>query len=550
MSRSGAELFIEALESYGVSYLFGNPGTTEVPVMDALGNSTIEYILGLQEDIAVGMAAGYACTRRQRGEDRPVGVVNLHVAPGMAHGLGNLYAASVSGAPLVVTAGAHGTDHQHEEPILHGNLVEMTQQYTKWSAEVKHVDALPTMLRRAFKVALSPPMGPVFLALPIDVMTATTNKEVETLGPIPSVGRGNSHEIARAVDTLVEADAPVLIVGDQIARSGQQAVETVVSLAETSGARVHSEILSTEVNFPMDHPQWVSHMPESFDEARHLHETDMVMLIGCSTHTPTLAHDEPLVPADTTTIQIGENPWEIGKNSSSDISIVGDIDSVVDDVVRGVNGRVSEETLEKRLTAIEDARSWVNQNLKQQSASESEKITKPELIGAIRDEIPDAYIVDESVTTRYALFSEWPLEPGQLFGNKSGGLGYGLSAAIGAGLAEDERPVIGLMGDGSYLYYPHAIYSAIRHDIDVTIVVSDNRSYRILKDNTLKILGGTDEDHEFIGMDFDPAVDLAANAGSQGAESENIIDRERLKEALREARVSDGTTVLDVLVTD
>lgn len=550
MTRSGAELFVEALETYGVSYLFGNPGTTEVPVMNALGDSTIEYVLGLQEDISVGMAAGYACTRRQRGEDLPVGVVNLHVAPGMAHGLGNLYAASVSGAPMVVTAGAHGTDHQHEEPILHGNLVEMTQQYTKWSEEVKHVDALPTMLRRAFKVALSPPMGPVFLALPIDVMTATTDKEIEPLGSVPSIGRGNPHEIARAVDALVEADEPVLIVGDQIARRGQQAVETIVSLAEIAGTRVHSEILSTEVNFPMDHPQWVSHMPESFEEARHLHETDTVILIGCSTHTPTLAHDEPLVPVDATTIQVGEDPWEIGKNGSSDVSIVGDILPVVDDIVRGVNGRVTEEVLEHRLAAIEDIRSWVNNNLQQQTLSDTEEITKPELVNAIREEVPDAYIVDESVTTRYALLSEWPLQPGQLFGNKSGGLGYGLSAAIGAALAENEQPVIGLLGDGSYLYYPHAIYSAIRHNIDLTIVVSDNRNYRILKDNTLKILGGTDEDHEFIGMDFDPAVDIATNAASQGAKSKQITELDQFRSSLQDAIGSNEATVLDVHVTD
>src|SRR6056297_1182007 len=139
-ATTGADLFVDALEQYGVEYVFGNPGTTELPVIDALGESDLEYVLGLHEDVAVGMAGGYAQTRRYHShhdEDvLPVGVANLHIAPGLAHGLGNLYAASVVGAPIVVTAGNHSTDFRHEEPILSGELRELAGQFCKWSDEV------------------------------------------------------------------------------------------------------------------------------------------------------------------------------------------------------------------------------------------------------------------------------------------------------------------------------------------------------------------------------------------------------------------------------
>ena len=184
--RTGGELFVSTLAQYGVTYVFGNPGTTELPVVHALADSDIEYVLGLHEDIAVGMASGYASTRRyhahgqHRGADGnrevlPLGVANLHLAPGLAHGLGNLYAAAVAGAPVLVTAGNHSRDFRHEEPILSGDLVGMVEGFTKWADEVRSVETLPTMVRRAVRTALTPPTGPVFLALPLDEMLAPTS---------------------------------------------------------------------------------------------------------------------------------------------------------------------------------------------------------------------------------------------------------------------------------------------------------------------------------------------------------------------------------------
>ena len=560
---TGADLFVDALERYGVEHVFGNPGTTELPVMKAIGESDLEYVLGLHEDVAVGMAAGYASTRRYHRDGEPsitpVGVVNLHIAPGLAHGLANIYGAKMTGAPLVVTAGNHERDFRHEEPLLSGDLVEMTQQFCKWSDEVLDVGALPTMLRRAFRVALTPPTGPVFLGLPMDVMLSETSPEsIEPLGPIPTAGSGDPDQLDHAADLLAEADDPVLIVGDHVARAGRGAVDAAVELAEAAGARVHGEILACEINFPADHDQWISYVPPDEGLASMLMDTDTLVFAGCSTHTTLLRHDQPLVDAETTCIHLSDAPWEVGKNYHADASVIGDPGQAMSLLADRVAKRMSEEQRQDRLekvAALKESMAGTVESMGVDETPEGDtRAAKYELVDAMYDVAPDAFIVDEGVTAKYPLLTRWPFEPQHMLSNKGGGLGFGLPAAIGAALAEsmreNPRDVIGYVGDGSYLYYPNAIYSAARHDVDLTVVVPDNRNYRILKDNMQRIFGGSDDDHEYVGMDFDPAVDIATNAESHGARGHLVEAPDEIQPTLEEALASDGPDVVDVLVHD
>ncbi|QCS42534.1 thiamine pyrophosphate-binding protein [Natrinema versiforme] len=558
---TGADLFTDALESYGVDYVFGNPGTTELPIVDAIGESDLEYRLGLHEDIAVGMAGGYAQRRRYHAHHdesiTPVGVANLHIAPGLAHGLGNLYAAKIAGAPLVVTAGNHSTDFRHEEPILSGDLVDMAEQFCKWSDEVLDVSALPTMLRRAFRVAMTPPTGPVFLGLPLDVMLAETDAEPERLGPIPNAGSGDPAQLERAADLLAEADEPVLVVGDHVARSGADAVAAAVELAEATGARVHGEILSSEVDFPTDHDQWVSHLPTSEGLASMLMDTDTICFAGVSTNTTLTRHDEALVDSDTTCIHLSDDSWQVGKNQPADAAVIGDPGLVLQGLTERVQQRLSDDTVADRIEVVAEVKETVEAQMAgygEGDEADDPRSSKAELVDAMERVAGDAAIVDEGVTSKYAMLVRWELAPEQYTSNKGGGLGYGLPASVGAAVAEaqldDPRDVVGFIGDGSYQYYPHSIYSAARYDLDLTVVISDNRNYRILKDNTLKIMGGEEDDYDFVGMDFDPAVDLVKNAESHGARAERIETPDGIEDPLEDALERDGPDVLDVLVHD
>lgn len=560
-SDTGADLFIDALEAYGVDYVFGNPGTTELPVMEAISHSDLEYVLGLHEDIAVGMAGGYAQTRRYHAHHdesiTPVGVANLHIAPGLAHGLGNLYAANAAGAPVVVTAGNHSTDFRHEEPILSGELVELAKQFCKWSDEVLDVETLPTMLRRAFRVALTPPTGPVFLALPLDVMLAETDAEPERLGPIPTAGCGDPAQLEHAADLLVEAEEPVMVVGDHVARSGEDAVAAAVELAEATGARVHGEIMASEIDYPTAHDQWVSYIPPNEKIALELLDTDTLLFVGCSTNTTHTRHEEALVDLETTCIHISDDAWEVGKNQPADAAIVGDPGLVLQELTERINGRLSDDRIDARLERIETTRKQTEAKPAGMGdeVSDDPRASKAQLVDTMDRVAADAYIVDEGVTSRNVLLSRWgELVPEQYLSNKGGGLGYGLPAAVGAAIAEhqrdDPRDVIGFIGDGSYLYYPHTIYSAARYDVDLTVVIPDNRNYRILKDNTLDILGGDEDDYAFVGMDFEPPVDIPKNVESHGGRGHLVETPDEIEPTLEDALAHDGPDVLDVLVHD
>lgn len=552
--RTGADLVADALAEYGVRHVFGNPGTTELPFIEAVAErDACEYVMALQEDVAVGMAAGYAKTRvyhshRDSGVC-PVGVVNLHAAPGVAHGLGNVHGASYAGAPLVVTAGIQRTDFQHEEPMLSGDLVEMTQQFTKWSAMVDHVNALPTMLRRAFRVAMTPPTGPVFLGFPLDVLQGTTGADVEPLGEIPDAGEGDPEQLSRATDLLVEATRPVLVLGDAVARAG--ATDAAVSLAEATGARVHSEILAAEVNFPTDHPQWHSFLPPDEEVARDHFDADTLVFVGCSLNTTITAFETPLVSADTTCVHVHDDPWELGKNFRADAAVLGDPGRVLDALADGVETSLADDELARRMRAATD-----DEACRDGATTDTGDgiLTKPELVDALTAVAPDALVVDESVTTKYVLLDRRPFSPEELLTTKGGGLGYGLPSLIGAAIAERQRPaprnVVGLVGDGAFLYYPQTLYTAVRYGVDCTVVVPDNQGYTVLKRNTRDMLGDGEFDFGAMGIDLEPAVDIPGMADSQGVDASRVDDRDALRPALESALARDGPSLVDVGIRD
>ncbi|MFB6310136.1 MAG: thiamine pyrophosphate-binding protein [Salinirussus sp.] len=553
---TGAEYVVDALETWGVKHVFGNPGTTELPLMAAIGESELDYILGLHEDIAVGIAGGYASTRRYHNHHdpavTPLGVVNLHLAPGLAHGLGNLYAAWMTGAPLLVTAGNHSTDFQHEEPILSGDLAALTAQWTKRNEEVQDVTALPRQLRRAARAALTPPTGPVFLGLPMDVMLSPIDDRPDHLGPIPDAGRGDPDALDHAADVLAAAEAPRMVLGDGVARAG--GIDGAIELAEAAELAVIGEMMTAEINFPSTHDNWVGFTPPTADFARLMMDTDTLVFAGCSTHTTLTRHEDPLLDPDTTCIHLGVDARDLDKHYPVDAAVVGDPGRLCSALAERVNDRLDASDRELRRRAREATVDELGYEPGVPDVAAGEPSTKASLVTDLRSVTPDAYIVDESVTAMFEMLQRSAWEAEGYLGNKGGGLGYGLPASIGAALAEslrpNPRPTVGFVGDGSYLYYPHSLYSAARYGIDVTVVIADNRNYRILKDNTVGIMGGEEADYEFVGMDFEPPVDIVANAESHGASASFAETRGDVVPALEGALETSGPTVIDALVTD
>jgi len=305
---SGKRAFLELLRQEGVGIVFGNPGTTELPLMDAFAvEHDIRYILGLQEAALMAMADGYAQASGR------LAVLNLHVAPGLGNAMGMLYDAQKAASPVLITAGQQDTDYLVTEPVLSADLATLARPFVKWSAEVHRLGDLARLVHRAAKTALAPPTGPVFLSLPGDILKE--EGEVDLMAPT-RVGarlRGDLEEIAKAAAILADARRPVIMAGDAIAQS--HALGELVELAELIGAPVYAEFVPNTASFPSSHPLFRGNVIRQQQVVRKiLDEYDVLVSAGANLFTLSLPSSVDPMPPGMPLIHLDTDPWEIGKN--------------------------------------------------------------------------------------------------------------------------------------------------------------------------------------------------------------------------------------------
>lgn len=546
--------FMEQLVADGVQYIFGNPGTTELAFMEALQDyPQIEYVLALHEAVAMGMAEGYA-----RAAQRPA-LVNLHVAAGLGNAMGMLYNAARGGTPMVVTAGQQDTRLIAQEPLLWGDLVETARQYTKWSTELRRAEDILLVLSRAFKVAAEPPTGPVFVALPQDLL----DQEIDvTMTPTRYNAwrtRPDPEGVERAAALLAHAKSPVIMCGDGIAASGAQ--EELVRLVEMVGARVYSGARA-EVNLPSDHPQHLGGFTvvNIHEAARTLADADVIFCVGMPVFTQ-LFYSKRALPQGVPLIHLDINAWEVGKNYQPDVGLIGDPKRGLEDIAAATDRLHSREEKE---AAAERARAIADEKRRQDAITEERvrqewdrnPISPYRLMGEVKKAMPaGTIIVGEGGSTGSPALnaSIERTEPGSFFRLRGGGLGFGLPATLGVKLARPERPVLGLIGEGEGMYTNQALWTAAHYRIPVTYVVMNNGSYRILKVNMKSYLKGLERaprSGSYLGMDLnDPPLDFAKLAAVWGIPSRRVERPEDLPEALREAfAIEDGPSLVDVAV--
>jgi benzoylformate decarboxylase len=330
-----------------------------------------------------------------------------------------------------------------------------------------------------------------------------------------------------------------MIVGDAIARSGPEAVEAAVEFAQATGTRVYAEILAVEINFPTDHDQWISFLPPEERLYRQFVDADTVVFVGCSTNTTIVAHKQPLHSTDVTCLSISDNSWELGKNHPDDVALVGDPGLILRELAARVSAELPDASKSKRIARISSIREEARAVMRSMGETDetTERPTTAALVDTLQSLAPDAFVVDEEVSLKYALLTRWPFGPGQYIATKSGTLGYGVPAAVGAALAQSvsvgSRTVIAFVGDGAFQFYPQALYTAVHYDLDLTVVVIDNGGYGILRDNIVAMLGGDKSDYSFTGMTFDSTIDVLAIASGYGAQAFVVTTSEDLQESLR-----------------
>ncbi len=547
-TMAGRQAFLEILQAAGAKYIIGNPGTTELPLMDILVDyPDLHYILTLQEGVAMAAADGYAMASGE------LGVVNLHVAPGLGNGMGMLYDATKTGAPLLVTAGQQDGRYSLTEPLLWGDMVRMVESMTKWAYQIERVTDLPRALRRAIKIATTPPTGPVFLGLPMDMMMTETDLDVSAPTRVGPRIRGDLEAMRRAATMLAQAQHPVILAGDEVAKS--DALAELAAVAEALGAPVFAETVPNTTCFPTDHPLYQGALPRTQQGVHsHIADADVVFAVGADMFTMSLYTELEPLPAQCKVVHLNIDPWELGKNYVEDIAILGDPKATLAELLPLMQTQLSDnarQAARQRVDALQQAKAEALQRLQERAADEAGKQPMSPLVmnQAIAASVPDTIpVVDESITSGAALRTFLPRRHARdYFGLKGGGIGWGLPATLGVSLAHPEQPVLGLIGDGSAMYSIQGLWTAARYGLRCVFIICNNGQYLILKRRLHAYDGPAAKAQSYIGIDLvQPAIQFADLARSMGVHAERTERPNDLQQALRDAMQRPGPTLLDV----
>jgi benzoylformate decarboxylase len=545
---SGKRAFLDLLKQEGVEIVFGNPGTTELPLMDAFATENeLRYLLGLQEAAVMAMADGYAQASGK------LAVVNLHVTPGLGNAMGMLYDAQKAGAPILVTAGQHEQSFNATEPILWADLPTIARPLVKWSSEVHRLADLPRLVHRAAKTALAPPTGPVFLSLPGDILRA--DGDIDLLAPtrVAPRLRGDRDAVEAAAALLAEAKRPVIMAGDAVAQSRAHAELT--ELAELLGAPVYAEFVPSTASFPSSHPLFRGSLVRLAPDVRKtLEPYDVLLSVGGDLFTLSLPSDVDPMPPGIKLVHLDVDPWELGKNYPPDVAILGDPKGTLPDLIAAVRERMSSGArgaARERLTHASQAIAAERAALqaKARALAGATPVQPLALLHAIGETLPkDAVVVEEALSSapgiRHLIRSD---DPQSYFGLRGGGIGWGLPAAIGVKLALPHRPVVGLIGDGSAMYTVQGLWTAARYRIDTVFVILNNTSYRILKQRLHNMRGLAEQADSYVGMELlDPKIDFVSLARSLGVNAERAKTVHEATDLIGHALKNGGPTLIDV----
>ena len=545
-SITGRRAFLQLLLDEGVTHLFGNPGTTELAIMEAVPEfPQLEFVLGLQEAVVVAMADGF-CRASGR-----LAAANVHVMPGLGNAMGALYNARFSGSPVILTAGQQEQGHGLLEPMLYEPLVPVAQPLVKWAVEVTRAADLPRILHRAAKVALTPPTGPVFLSLPGDVLDETVEMDLGRPVRVDASTRPTDAVLETISAMLAKARRPAILAGHELAL--RDAFAEAGELAELLGAAVYASSIPYSAQFPTEHPAFMGAFGRVQKQVRAALEAhDLLLVLGAdllrmSVYSPV----EPL-PPELPVIHISERAHELGKNYRTDVAVEADVRETLRALLTIVRKNTNPEKAKMRLAELKP-KNWSAQRdkarIEAMLAAETKPIDPQYLALRFTETLPrDAVVVDEGLVSTYPLPRLLPLRGSRdYYGLASGGLGFAVPGAVGISLALPGRPIAAVVGDGSAMYAIQGLWTAAHHKLPITYVIANNRGYRIIKERLVSFR----KTDKFTGMDIrEPELDFVALAKSFGLSARRITDPQDIAPALREAFASGQPNLIDMRVAD
>jgi benzoylformate decarboxylase len=549
MARSGRDALLEVLRTEGVRHLFGNPGSTELPLIDALADAEdLHYVLALQEATAVGMADGYA-----QATGRPA-LLNLHTSAGVGNAIGNLTNAQANNSPLVVTAGQQHYGHIEADPMLSGDLVGLARPVTKWAHEVRTLRELGTVMRRAVHDAAAPPVGPVFVSLPMSTL------DEEGDAPVPPASTIHGGATAGALEELADllTTEPIgsvaLIAGDSV--HDERAHAELAALAEALGAPVFAAPLHGTGVFPAQHPLFAGMLPMLASGARAaLARYRRLFYVGRQPFLVYPYSDGSPLPEGTELLHLAPDHQHLGRTYPVRWGAVGDARASLRALSALVAGRVDTAAAADAVAAAATRRQSELEHLEESARARYGAAPFDPMAAAhavVRAMPPGAAVVDEAITTGGFVrgFHRWS-EPGRYFFCKGGGLGWGMPAALGVALAHERTlPVLSAVGDGSAMYSPQALWTAAHEQLPVVFTVFNNRQYRILKNNVRAMKGDSVRTGRFVALDLvDPAVDFVGLATSLGVHAVRVDSLDDASDAVRTAAASGRPALVELPIS-
>jgi benzoylformate decarboxylase len=540
--RTGSDWLIDALAAEGVTHLFGNPGSTELPLIDALSRtSAVHYVLGLHEHVAMGMADGFAQVSGR------LAAVNLHVQPGLANGMAGLINARRARVPMLLTVGQQVSELLPGAPFLGGELVGMAAPLGVPGREVC-ADSLGDDLRWAVRTALGPPAGPVVLSLPLEIQAGMAPAVDHARAPAAIAPAPRGEDLDAIAGLLSSARAAAILVGDGVAHA--TAGRQTVALADLLGAPMFAEPQAATVAVPFDHGLWRGALPGFAAEIRSLLAPyDVVLALGMPVFRLFGWSEGPALAPHTTLIHIDVDPEEIGRSISPRIGLVADLVGVVE----GLHERLGVDATDRRgreVARTAELRRQARARLAR--GRDANRVTPAGFAHAVADAIgPRDLIVDESLTAgrglRVALGRRIP---GTWLTHRGSALGWALPAAVGAKLADRGRRVMALQGDGSLLFGISALWTAAHERLPLAVVIADNGSYEILRAGLEGLTGRPEAPWPGIEISS-PPIDHVALARGFGASAVRVDHPADLPAAFRDlwARAHEGPAVLVVGVS-
>jgi benzoylformate decarboxylase len=546
---SGKVALMESLRAEGVRYIFGNPGTSEAPIMSALEDyPELEYVLTVQEGVAMGMADGYA---RRTGEPA---FINLHIHTGLANGISLLSDSFSAGTPLVLTSG-----NMDARKLSEGrpDLLQMVEANTKWSAEVTHAGQMASVMRRAFTEARTTPTGPVFVGFAANALEEIAEQQIFPSTTPRIANQPSPSVITEIADLLTDSERPLMLVGERVSQFG--ATAAAVAVAEQIGAHVYSTGY-TQVVFPTSHPQYMGMMsmrsPAIRDQVR---RADVVLSVGTRGFADLFQSDSAPLAEDTKLIHIDSNAEELGRFLRTELAVLSSPLGALQELSKELENNAPApftEAAKQRSQSIgaltKAARDSFLEDMRRDD--DTTPMSPARMMYELSRAWPEnAIMVDDSISSRVALYSAFQFnEPGDVEGLWGSAIGWGMGAAMGVKMGSPHRPVIALMGDGTAMMTVQALWTAASRNIPVVFVICNNSMYRVLRVNMNVYLDQVteqpDKPREYLGTGFDPTFDFAAIANAFGVQSNRIEDPADIVLALQTAVAANAPYVLDIAI--